>query len=117
MQLGTHLEGTATKNAPPTQHMLTGTTGPVCPRLVAQHMRRAGMTVTSTGHEITASLTAPACLWRGDSLTSVITKATVHSIARHTTDLVWHNCAGIPQVEADSHLRIITSCEIRQIRR
>ena len=36
--------------------------GPVRPCLVAQHMRRADMTVTSAGHEITASLTSPACL-------------------------------------------------------
>ena len=96
---------------------------PVRPRLVTQHMRRADMTVTSAGHEITVYSTVPACLLLGDSLTSVITKGpTGHSIARHATDLEWHmrrrpdprlhhhgnNCAGMPQVKADLHLRLIT---------
>ena len=50
--LGTHLEGIATQNAPPTYYiyMETGTTGPVCPHLVAQHMRRADVRITKSPH-------------------------------------------------------------------
>ena len=94
------------------------------PGLVAQHMRRADMTVTFAVHEITTSSAAPACLLRGDHKGNRPQHCTAHygpgvahaAAARPLAPPPQNSCAGIPKAEVDQHLRIITLCGISQIR-